>query len=118
MCRRASRRYLLRPGHLYSAVSFSSGCGEEKRRAVRVDFSEGVAVENGVPLPVADCDARVVLVEVAALRGGGSVRAMGVGEGTNEQVWMALGKAGHGRGGRGVKMCEWRNGCLVVRHGK
>lgn len=46
------------------------------------------------------------------------MRAMGGGEGTNEQVWMALGKAGHGRGGRGVKMCEWRNGCLVVRHGK
>lgn len=105
MCRRASRRYLLRPGHLYSAVSFSSGCGEEKRHAVRVDFSEGVAVENGVPLPVADCDARVVLVEVAALRGGRSVRAMGGEEGTNEQVWVALGKAGHGRGGGGKSRC-------------
>lgn len=29
------------------------------------------------------------------------MRAMGGGEGTNEQVWMALGKAGHGRGGEG-----------------
>lgn len=40
-----------------------------------MDFSEGVAVENGVPPPVADSDARVVLVEVAALRG--SVRVSG-----------------------------------------
>lgn len=100
MCRRASRRYLLRPGHLYSAVSFSSGCGEEKRRAVRVDFSEGVAVENGVPLPVPDCDARVVLVEVAALRGGGSVRAMGVGRGlTSRSGWRLARRDMAGGGG-------------------
>lgn len=61
-----------------------------------MDFSERVAVENGVSPPVADSDARVVLVEVAALRGSARARAGG---GTDEQVWMALGEAGHGAGG-------------------
>lgn len=58
-----------------------------------MDFTERVAVENGVSPPVADSDARVVLVEVAALRG---VSARKWGRETDKQVWMALREAGHG----------------------
>lgn len=74
-----------------------------------MDFSERVAVENGVSPPVADSDARVVLVEVAALRGSARARAGGGGL-TSKSGWrfvrrdMAPGESRCASGGMDVQL--------------